>query len=105
MAGDEPNTMPAVAGRSQAEMPRDSLISIDISDHQLGRGFPAFIDEPREVAIEGDRTAIADPGRAQFDHSASHDPSGNARSLRRFNLEFHGCARQEQVRALDLSID
>ena len=38
---------------------------VAISNHLRSSRVPAFVDEPRQVTIERDRAAVADPGRAQ----------------------------------------
>jgi hypothetical protein len=78
------------------------VISTGISNHLRGNNFPAFINEPRQMAIERDGAAITDPRRTQPDHGAAKDPSSNARAIgSALDFEFDVRAWQQSVVGLD----
>ena len=82
--------MPAAAGDSRRrKYARHSAISIAISNHLRGRCFPAFVDEPRKMAIERDRAAIADPGRT---HPAPRRSAAPDRGRSRDPCPFSTCS-------------
>src|SRR5206468_2915204 len=87
MAGGEPNGMPADPTDSPAEIARHSTISVVISNHLRSSGFPPVLDEPRQVAVERDRAAIAHPGRTQPHDGASQHLTADAGAIgSRFHL-------------------
>ena len=67
---------------------------------RAGNGIPAgfFIDEPRQVAIEGDRSAIADCVRPQSRHSASNDtPSQDLVPPFASHVKIDRCSRHQTM--------
>ena len=102
MVALEPNGMPAFDGRCGPETFGDSVISTGISNHLRGNNFPAFVNEPQQMAIECNGAAITDPGRTQPDHGAPEDSSSDARAIRSaLDLDFDVRAWQQSVIGLD----
>src|SRR5215471_4715748 len=102
MAVAEPNRMPAFEEAAASEMLRHSLISVDISDHPRGSNFPAFIYEPRKVAIERNGASIADPRRADPHHVAPDNTAADASPVGpHFDIQFDLGTRQQAMVCLD----
>src|SRR6185369_7341886 len=102
MPAAEPNAMPSRSDGSPPETFRYSMISFVISNHLRGISFPAFLDEPRQMAIERDRAAVTHPGRAHPDDRASHDLAADAGALRSgFDLQFDSRSGQQAVARFD----
>jgi len=102
MVALEPNGMPALVGSRAPETFGDSAISTGISNHLRGNKFPAFVNEPRQMAFEGNRAAITDPRRTQPDDGAAEDSSSNARAIgSALDFEFDVRAWQQPVVGLD----
>src|SRR3954469_17873670 len=102
MSAVEPKAMPSGAEAGRSAIVRKSTISVVMSDHPLGSGFPALVDEPWKMAIERDRTAVAHPGRSKTDHHAPQHAPGNAGGIGALlDLQLHARAWQQPMARFD----